>query len=171
MFVCFSRCPAEALERSTAVFAGQVVNRDILDRGKGIISDGPIILTVQVTVQVARVWKGPEYTTLVVHTAPGEASCGYEFKIGTEYLVYARGTEANLQTSLCSRTQLLSAASEDLKVLGEGTAPTIENPGGPLENPSGPKDTQSPITTVVLGLTVIGAAAILVAVVRRRLSR
>ena len=83
---------------------------------------------MKITFQVTRVWKGPEYRTLIVNTVRSAASCGYEFQAGQEYLVYTRGTEDSLQASLCSRTQLLSIASEDLKALGEGKVPLTENP-------------------------------------------
>ncbi len=116
--------PAEEIESSTAVFAGMVTNLDIPNKGPIYSSADPVKITFQVT----RVWKGPEHSTLIVNTVRSAVSCEYEFQTGQEYLVYTRGTEDNLQTSLCSRTQLLSVAGEDLKALGEGKVPVAENP-------------------------------------------
>ena len=111
--------PTEALAGATAVFVGKVSNLDV--------STGLLTSTadpVEVTFQVSKVWKGPVHSTLLATTARSGASCGYGFERGQEYLVYARGTETELEVSLCSRTQPLSAADEDLAVLGQGNIPT-----------------------------------------------
>ncbi len=115
--------PAEELAKSTAVFAGKVIGLR-MPIGVFARSTDP----VRVTFQVHAVWKGPAQDTLVVTTARDGASCGYPFSRGSEYLVYARGTESSLETSICSRTRLLSAAGEDLIALGEGTAPSAAHP-------------------------------------------
>lgn len=151
---------AEELERSTAVFAGTVVDVADANRGPIISSADPIAFTFQVT----RVWKGPIHTTLIISSARGGASCGYEFEVGREYLVYADGTETHLQASLCSRTQPLSVAGEDLKALGEGERPTPEPPEldetPPLSAPIG-----------LCGLMGVGAVVAPVLVIGKRRSR
>ena len=54
-----------------------------------------------------------------VLTGFGDADCGYPFKIGKQYLVYASrwGKEQKLYAGICSRTRLLTEAEEDLAYL------------------------------------------------------
>ena len=102
-----------ALDESTAVFAGEVVN---ISKGKPLSIREPNT----VSFRVSEVWKGPEPETLEVTTSRGGAACGYPFKEGQEYLVYAYGKEEALKVDLCSQTRLLSRADEHLRVLGNG---------------------------------------------------
>lgn len=111
--------PQESLEQSTAVFAGKVVDIDV-PSGIVIRSTDP----VKVTFEVSKIWKGPDYKTLVLTTARGGASCGYPFKQNEEYIVYTYGEEDKLSTGICSRTRLLASAQEDLQELGEGNLST-----------------------------------------------
>ena len=78
-------------------------------------------------------WKGPEQDTLEVRTPRYEASCGYSFKEGQEYLVYAEGKK--MKVTYCGRTTLLSKASADLEVLGNGEA--LGGSGAVLTDTSG----------------------------------
>jgi hypothetical protein len=111
--------PQESLEKSTAVFAGKVT---IMDIPNGIVISSADPVTV--TFNVSRIWKGPDHKTLVVTTAREGASCGYSFKIGEEYIVYAYGEDDELSANICSRTNSLVNAQEDLQALGEGNLPT-----------------------------------------------
>jgi hypothetical protein len=56
-------------------------------------------------------------------TPSGGATCGYPFKEGQEYLVYAYGKEEPFKEDLCSETRQLSKASARLRVLGDGQTP------------------------------------------------
>ena len=49
-----------------------------------------------------------------------EGACGYPFKEGKEYLVYAWGKR--MEVDSCGRTGPLSKASANLEVLGNGEA-------------------------------------------------
>jgi hypothetical protein len=118
--------PAEALAQATAVFAGTVTNIDV--PGGAVISTAD---PIAVTFAVETVWKGPVEPTLLVTTARGQATCGYHFDLHQSYLVYAYGSENNLETDLCSRTTRLSPILEDLIVLGEGTMPSAQPGTGP----------------------------------------
>jgi hypothetical protein len=115
--------PDVELARSTAVFSGRVVARD--EPGGLIVSSAD---PVEVTFEVYAVWKGPAYSTITITTARSGASCGYVFEEGEQYLVYADGSADNLTVSMCSRTQPLEWAEEDLAALGEGTTALAENP-------------------------------------------
>lgn len=111
--------PLKALEKSSAVFVGKVVD---MKEPKGLIisSADP----VKVTFEVDSSWKGIKGNKVTLTTALWSASCGYEFVEGESYIVYAYARDGDfdkLEASLCSRTKLLTAASEDLKELGPST--------------------------------------------------
>jgi len=95
-----------ARTHSRSVFSGQVLK---------IERSFPVIL---VTFQVDAVWKGPSAGTVMVTTDTG--SCGYGFRIGEKYLVYADAAPktTDLVTSVCTRTALFSQTA-DLKLLGK----------------------------------------------------
>jgi hypothetical protein len=141
--------PAEALEQATAVFAGTVTHIDV--PGGDVISTAD---PVAVTFAVETVWKGPVEPILLVTTARSSISCGYHFDLNQSYLVYAYGSEGNLETGLCSRTTRLSPILDDLAVLGEGTTPpalAAETSGFP---------SYSLLALVVLGILVIIGLAV-----------
>jgi hypothetical protein len=106
------------LDRATSVFAGEVVNI----KGSWVPEEPGAKVYFRddaVSFRVSEVWKGPERETLEVTTpSEGGPACGYSFKEGREYLVYAEGKKMNV--SSCGRTTLLSKASADLEVLGNG---------------------------------------------------
>ena len=107
--------PAEELELAAAVFSGKVVEIRRHKRGEDIFAG------VEAVVRVERVWKGVEATTVSVFTASHSAACGYGFKEGRTYLVYAyKDAEGRLSTGICGRTRRLKDAGEDLKELGAG---------------------------------------------------
>jgi hypothetical protein len=116
---CASACscpvppPVErALAQSSAVFAGEVVD---LEKGGTMYGEVP---STTVSFRVSEVWKGPERETLQVNTPSQGPACGYPFKEGQEYLVYARGGRMNV--NVCGRTTPHSEASADLQALGDG---------------------------------------------------
>src|SRR5205823_463106 len=58
-----------------------------------------------------------------VRTEGNEGMCGFGFKTGRDYLVYAfrdqRAAETMLETSICTRTQELPGADADIRELGK----------------------------------------------------
>ena len=108
----------------TAVFAGEVTNIES-DEGPVINSTDPVM----VTFQVIEVWKGAPQNTITITTPRESASCGFNFEVGREYVVYAWDNGDGLSTNLCSRTAELSPDLEDLDALGPGTVPPQENNG------------------------------------------
>lgn len=116
----------EALAQADAVFAGKVT--EIVKpkpNAQGIISSAD---PVQVTFDVSTSWKGVTTKQVTIKTALDSASCGFAFEAGKEYLVYSNKDETNvLKTSICSRTQALTVASEDLASLGAGKSPVQED--------------------------------------------
>ncbi|MYE55129.1 MAG: hypothetical protein F4X34_08050 [Chloroflexi bacterium] len=144
--------PLEALARADAVFSGHVVSMKE-PRGWWVSSTDPIT----VEFRVDAVWKGKIYETMFIKTAWSSASCGFEFVLDEQYIVYVREG----WVSLCSRTKSIDKASEDFTALGEGVAPV---PGSNSEGPLLDLDYG------ILGLAVIGllgAAAVVFALWRR----
>jgi hypothetical protein len=113
-----SRDAERALADSEAVFSGEVVK---IDPPSPFKSSAALETD---TLRVSEVWKGPGQRTLEVHTALMGMSCGYPFKEGQEYLVYAYSGKQGLEVDLCNGTQRLTEAEADLEVLGAGKKPT-----------------------------------------------
>lgn len=113
--------PKLAMEASSAVFSGKVVS---------IEKEGDFEKAV--TLEVGDVWKGVDAKKVIVYTAKDGAACGFGFKEGSKYLVYAtllkRGEGKALSTNLCSRTKPLADAKEDIEALGKPTAAAAEAP-------------------------------------------
>lgn len=113
--------PKEELAKATAVFSGQVAKIEpAVDTLWGNVE------SVKVTFEVSNVWKGPMHNTLEALTASSGINCGYQFKTGEQYLVYAHGSESRLEVWQCTRTKPLSMAKEDLAALGAGNTPGLE---------------------------------------------
>ena len=124
-----SGSPAEALADADAVFAGEV----IVVRPQGhppfrLSSADP----VAVEFRVSQVWKGPRRETVTVETELSEISCGYEFKEGRKYIVYAYDGE----TGLCTRTAPAWRAFHDFVALGTAWEPDHSPATGPVRSGS-----------------------------------
>ncbi|OKL36865.1 hypothetical protein [Domibacillus mangrovi] len=111
----------EEFSLSKAVFRGKVTEID----EKKSVSGFP---TKSVRFEVNETWKGVSQSQVNVTTGNGGGDCGYEFRKGQEYLVYANDSDmygSSEQTVIiCSRTKEISTAQEDLAILGEGQTPT-----------------------------------------------
>ena len=122
-FACTCAGPqpvAQSLAQATAVFSGKVVE---IKRVKRESKPGREIdwLNVEVVFAVNTVWKGIDHRVISVFTSSQSTACGYGFKDGRTYLVYAHGeTQENLSTSICTRTKRLKDARGELKELGAG---------------------------------------------------
>ncbi|MDF2679104.1 MAG: hypothetical protein K0R47_294 [Brevibacillus sp.] len=120
---CVSPGPVkEALAQAESVFAGKVTK--IIEpkpNAQGIISSAD---PVDVTFDVSISWKGVNTKHVTIKTPLDSASCGFSFDVGKEYLVYSYTNGDNdLETNICTRTQELTVASEDLASLGTGMTP------------------------------------------------
>jgi hypothetical protein len=111
--------PEEALEQASVVFAGRLVDTQRPQAG-GEVNTADLSAY---RFEVSRVWKGDVTSTVTIGSAMSSASCGYEFVIGEEYIVYGFEQDGIVQTGLCTRTAPLANADEDLAALGEGQLP------------------------------------------------
>jgi hypothetical protein len=122
--------PNEDLRRADVVFAG----RAIAEGKAGWWADWirfkwspPFVQRTDAYYQsrtvfeVTTVWKGDVSvkTALII-----ESICGYYFRPGEEYIVYANRYNKGLGTYPCRRINKLSAAGEDLAAFGAGRPPT-----------------------------------------------
>ncbi len=127
---CVQTTPEQSFERAKTVFSGRVV--DVVEqspaerRSPRGNEDSSFLTGVKVIFEVSKVWKGKNEQRLAVMTSGSSASCGYSFQEGQEYIVYASGEEAKLQTGLCSGTKPVSEAQTDLGVLSQRETSTVE---------------------------------------------
>ena len=119
---CVPATVAQAKQDAAAIFEGRVTS--IVDAPESGVDMAP---EHSVTLSVVRSWRGLEkQQTVTLRTAKSGATCGYAFELGTSYLVYAGGEPGKLHVNSCSRTRLLSKASEDLAALGAGVTTKVE---------------------------------------------
>ena len=110
----------EELNKSNFVFSGKVI--DIHDPNKDAFEQSSADL-LEVRFEVFNTWKGVNETQVIVHSERDSASCGFEFNLNDDYLVYGNEQDGQKKVNLCSRTTLLAGASTDLAALGEGEKP------------------------------------------------
>lgn len=163
VYACSCLPPGSVQEEAIdadAVFAGQVTQID-----PGVEKD-----EVKVTLNITELFKGGE-ETVVVGTMKYSDACGYEFRKGKSYLVYALRSGNNLGTSLCSRTRALSQAEEDLTVLRQLPPSAIKKinvvfpPHGPTVFPF----PWSALLVALLWVVVILSVAVIVGLLITRL--
>jgi hypothetical protein len=119
-----------AVKASLVAFRGTVTKIDYLDPDTA--QSEPRII---VTFLVSRVWKGLVRREIVLHTIYNKYSCaGFYFQKGKEYLVFAYPTEDHmakrfspakntLGTNICTGTNLIESAQDDLREIGKGRKP------------------------------------------------
>lgn len=123
-----------AMEQADAVFAGRIVGLALIPDEDPAI--GVSFETLKVTVAVHSLWKGEALEETILFTGYTCCVCGFLFQLGEEYLIYATADDdGTLRTSICSRTQLLASASEDLVVLGDLKPQSLGDDQGGLISP------------------------------------
>ena len=107
--------------KTTAVFVGRV--QSIETRAP---KSGPRFLGQRrVQIQIVEAFRGTAgQSQVTVLTGSGGGDCGYPFKVGEEYLVYAsRHVESgDLTTGICSRTRKIEDATTDLEYARQAAA-------------------------------------------------
>jgi hypothetical protein len=106
--------PATGLAASTSVFEGRVAKIESGQQNNLVIFD------------VTQVWKGPISKTITVSTAANQTSCGYDFELGKQYIVYAYGSSQALGVESCGKTTTIENGTQDLAFLGIGAVPAPE---------------------------------------------
>ena len=123
----------EEFQRSTAVFAGEVVEVGELSVERAGPTDPGMPLLAPVTFDVEEAWKGVAGDSVVVHGQGPGPSCGLDFERGETYLVFAgrsgEGENGPLQTGLCSSTRQSSV--ETARNMFGPPADELPETGGP----------------------------------------
>jgi Carboxypeptidase regulatory-like domain len=108
--------PCQAYEQAGAVFIGipKEVSRNESKDNTGNSGRASRIFRFSVD----QAFRGVNNSQVSVITGQGAGDCGYDFKIGEQYLVYAfQDSQKMLSTSICSRTKLVRNADEDLEYI------------------------------------------------------
>ena len=124
---------------ASAVFVGRVLRIEPPPpRPDGLVSTAD---SVRVTLTVVEGFVGISTPEAIVSTARGSASCGFDFRVGDTYLVYAQGSPGAFQVSSCGGTTPAKAAAEDIQYLrdvpstpareGRITGKVMRSGGGP----------------------------------------
>jgi hypothetical protein len=103
--------PCQEFWRADAVFAGTVVRSGKINVGEGDLKHDMRLVRLTVDQPI----RGMQSTEVDVITGWGGGDCGYGFKLGQRYLVYAYREEGDkrLSTSICTRTRLIKEADDD----------------------------------------------------------
>lgn len=153
------RPPCEVWWQTSAIFVGRVTRiRSVTDQ----MEDGQERRSKIVSLRVQERWQGVERDRDVeVRTGAGGGDCGFDFRRGEVYLVYASRSalSGRLETGICSRTTPIQEADRDLAYLRglEDAEETIALYGMvyrerqtvlPGEEPDGPLDPGGPLPDV-----------------------
>ncbi|HEX8637455.1 MAG TPA: hypothetical protein VF692_05285 [Pyrinomonadaceae bacterium] len=112
--------PCESFWNTDVVFSGRVTEigaapeRPVFKSGDKYLAAFPMRA---VRFAVDESFRGTTEKSVEIQTGMGGGDCGFRFEIGQSYLVYAyRNKETGtLGTGICTRTQVLSQATEDLE--------------------------------------------------------
>jgi hypothetical protein len=102
----------QAYWEASAVFVGTVINSQTVT-----VKESPYVERMRaVRISLDESFRGVEGAEVEVLTGLGGGDCGFGFRDGQQYLVYAYRSEQDqkLHTSICTRTKLISAADKDL---------------------------------------------------------
>jgi hypothetical protein len=121
---------AEARDNALMVFSGRVVDDEYRD-GASFPDGKPAGAELVARFKIDRWWKGDHLPEIFLFTEQFVAAdhsisvsdCAYRFEVGKRYLVYAGFFLGRLRAIYCSRTAEIAKATEDLKILGNGTPP------------------------------------------------
>ncbi|MDQ3804778.1 MAG: carboxypeptidase regulatory-like domain-containing protein [Acidobacteriota bacterium] len=114
--------PCHEYGRASAVFVGTVTGLKTNKREEGSYDFSPRVFRFS----VEQAFLGVAGHEVEVATGTGGGDCGYNFRRGEKYLVYAYHSAGSgrLTTGICSRTRPYLAAAEDLEFLsGLGSMP------------------------------------------------
>ncbi|OHA86318.1 MAG: hypothetical protein A3A90_01880 [Candidatus Zambryskibacteria bacterium RIFCSPLOWO2_01_FULL_35_19] len=132
----------ENVKWADVIFAGEATKVEYIEADSDALDEPRII----VTFTVSQFWKGDVRKTIILHTTYNKYSCGgYYFEESQKFIVYAKKylaedwlgsgrpklsgitypkpDELVLGTVLCTRTNFLARADEDIKMLGRGETP------------------------------------------------
>ena len=111
--------PCESYGSASAVFVGTVVGNSEIRVSREVARKEDRWYSRVFKFSVEQAYLGVNGSEIEIYTGSGGGDCGYEFKNGQRYLVYAyRYSGEQLTTSICTSTKPFSKATEDLAFLG-----------------------------------------------------
>src|SRR5688572_17187304 len=111
--------PCESYGGAAAVFVGTVVGHREHRVSKEVARKEDRWYPNAFKFSIEQAYLGVNGSEIEIFTGTGGGDCGYQFKSGQRYLVYAyRYSDGPLTTSICTSTKLFSKATEDLAFLG-----------------------------------------------------
>jgi hypothetical protein len=143
----------KAVKQADAVFVGEVASSEPVDgrqRFTGIMSDGLVSYSFAVEEVVA----GDVGSGVEVISHSSSATCGFPFKEGDRYVVFADERDGRLETYLCSRTEPINET-----VTFGGEPPVGETRAGT------PSDTETEAglpLAILVGAALIGLGLVVV---------
>lgn len=110
--------PCEAFGKASAVFVGRAVSAADQHESEDEKGNKTIWLGRNIHFAVEKAYSGGIGKEVDIRSGPGGSGCGYFFELGEIYVVYAYGNSKDgLSTSICTRTNRLNNAHEDLDYL------------------------------------------------------
>ena len=115
-----------ALRTTDAVFRGTVVRvQDLLQPPVSPSDGAPLALRI-IVFDADASWAGVKSRRVFIFTGVGGGDCGFDFKVGQPYVVWAKRNDSlapnELSTGICSFTRALDEAGEQLRQLGKPRA-------------------------------------------------
>ena len=151
--------PCIAFPKTPVLFAGRVTQVSELSIPDKTGKNDFVYRYQLVRFDVEENFRGQPRTSIEVTTGEGGGDCGFQFRTGERYLIYAGELPetGRLHTSICTRTRLLSEAAADLDFLrkrgdpgrGAGLEGTI------LEIGRDPKTNATPTLGMMKGVRVV----------------
>jgi hypothetical protein len=151
--------PCKAFTNTPAIFSGRVSKIAAGANGNRVV-----------TFDVSQAYRGMNMNEKIaeVATGSGGGDCGYDFKEGVSYLVYALngappfGETGKLFTTICTRTRLISDAKDDIDYLtkkddparASGVVGDIVMQYRDAQNKLQPSSSAGGITVVISGVAV-----------------
>jgi hypothetical protein len=91
-----------------------------------------------VTFKVMQQLKGKVKPQQIVGTALGSASCGFNFTLGKQYVVFAYLANGRLETNICTKTQLANnlIVKQIKDSISRGNVPITVAPPAPTPGPA-----------------------------------
>jgi hypothetical protein len=115
-----SKPPCGGINKTSIVFSGEVLDVTVHpeERTEAFKDNMPFI-GVKAQVKVLEAFSNLTAKNLIVETGTGGGDCGFDFKAGEKYLIYAYEFKGRIITTICSRTKALSKAQNDVEILRE----------------------------------------------------
>jgi hypothetical protein len=108
--------PCEEYWKSEAVFAGKVIKSSTFYAEEGEGNSRYKYQQVLVRFSIEQAFKGIARDEVEIVTGMGDSDCGYHFKNGERYVVYAIRSgrdKSRLYSGICNRIKLVAEAEED----------------------------------------------------------